>query len=297
MSSETSVSVVIPHYGDPVPTWTLVAALRDQAPHEILVVDDCSPIEFPETDGVKTIRRDSNGGFGAAVNSGAALASGKFLLVLNSDLEIPPTFISSLLRQAEVWQPALVAPRVVTPAGEVDHTARSWPTILNQSLEWLTPLARWRQRAWFQRLLGHDPRAFTTRDPIEVDWLVGAAFMVPTADFRAVGGLDERFHMNSEEVDLQRRLAERGLRRIYLPNVSVVHEGGGSSDPGKRRQWLVTSQLRYADKWGGLMRLRMALTAATGVNLVWNCLRALRGIEVRPLKVAREELALVWGLI
>ena len=101
--------------------------------------------------------------------------------------------------------------------------------------------------------------------------------------------------MNSEEIDLQRRLAARGLPRVYLPGVSVTHEGGGSSDPAKRRRWLVTAQLRYARKWGGSRRLQAALTAATAVNFLWNCTRRLRGIDVQPVSTAREELSLIWS--
>lgn len=295
MAQELSISVIIPHYGAPDPTMTLIDSLHLQHAGEIIVVDDHSPIPFPETPGVRKVVRRQNGGFAAAVNSGAAVATGEYLLILNSDLELTEDVIPSLAAEGKAWQPAVIAPRVVSPDGRIDHTVRAWPNVLNQALEWLTPLARWRRRPWFQRLLGHDPRAFTATQPFEADWLVGAAFMVPTGDFRAVDGLDERFHMNSEEIDLQRRLAERGLKRIYLPNVRVVHEGGGSSDPAKRRRWLVTSQLRYAEKWGGLRRLRVALTVATTINFAWNCLRALRGVDVQPVNVARHELALAWG--
>ncbi|MHA6513105.1 glycosyltransferase family 2 protein [Tessaracoccus sp. Z1128] len=295
VSTPPTVSVVIPHYGDPAPAQALVRQLVPQHPHQIIVSDDSSPHPFPATDGVVVVRRPSNAGFGAAVNSGAAAATGELLLILNSDLEISGDFVSDLVTEAAPWQPAVVAPRVVDHAGNATHSARRWPTTINQTLEWLTPLARWRDRSWLRRLLGHDLRLFTTDAPIEVDWLVGAAFMVPTAEFRAVGGLDERFFMNSEEIDLQRRLAERGLMRVYLPAVSVTHEGGGSSDPAKRRRWLVTAQVRYAEKWGGARRLRAALSAATVVNLMWNCVRAARGVDVTPVSTAREELALIWG--
>lgn len=295
MLTPPRASVVIPHYGHPAPTQALIRQLIPQRPHQIIVADDCSPTPFPPTDGALVVRRDTNGGFGAAVNSGAAVATGDLLLVLNSDLEVQDDFIARLMPSAVPLQPAVVGPRVFDHAERVTFSARRWPTTVNQSVEWLTPLARWRDRSWLRRLLGHDLRVITATTPVHVDWLVGAAFMVPLADFQAVGGLDERFFMNSEELDLQRRLATRGLPRIYLPEVSVTHEGGGSSDPAKRRRWLVTAQVRYAEKWGGARRLRAALTAATAVNLLWNCVRALRGVDVAPLSTARAELALIWS--
>lgn len=289
-----TVSVLIPHYGDPASALALVAALSARSMHQIVVCDDCSPVPFPNVGGVHLVRRELNGGFAAAVNSAARAATGDYLLVLNSDLEIPPSFPDELLQAAAERAPALLGPRVLDAEGKTTYSARRWPSILNQTVEWLTPLARWRETRWLRRLLGHDVRVLEASAPIDVDWLVGAAFLVPTAEFRAVGGLDERFHMNSEEIDLQRRLAERGLNRLYVPSVSVTHEGGGSSDPAKRRRWLVTSQLRYTQKWGGLKGLRAALTLATTVNFAWNCVRRLRGIQVHPVGVAREELSLIW---
>jgi len=289
-----TVTVLIPHYGHPGPTLALIGILKASSPHQIVVCDDCSPAPFPEVAGVHVVRREINGGFAAAVNSAARIASGDYLLILNSDLDISPSLPDELLRVAAELPSAVLGPRIFDAEGNITYSARRWPTITNQTVEWLTPLARWRHRAWMRRLLGHEQSVLNSVGPMAVDWLVGAAFLVPASEFRAVGGLDEQFYMNSEEIDLQRRLAERGVKRIYVPWVSVLHEGGGSSDPAERRRWLVNSQLVYAKKWGGSKRLRLALTTATVVNLAWNGLRRLRGVRVEPLTVAREELSLIW---
>lgn len=75
------VPVVIPHYGDPRHAAALVSQLVAQAgapEFEIIVVDDAFPEPYPADDWVRLIRRERNGGFGAAVNSGVgeALTSG-----------------------------------------------------------------------------------------------------------------------------------------------------------------------------------------------------------------------------
>jgi len=116
--------------------------------------------------------------------------------------------------------------------------------------------------------------------------------LVPAAVWRAVGGLDESFYMNCEEVDLQRRLRELCVPSVLLGGLSVGHEGGASSAPERRRGWLVDGRLRYARKWegqAGAWRLQAGLAAATAVNLVWNTARRLAGSPVRPVEVAREE--------
>ena len=289
------VSVVVPHYGDPAPTRALLDALLAQGgPDDVqlIVADDASEPPFPEVDGVEVVRRTSNGGFGSAVNTGAAAARHPLLLVLNSDLEVGPTFLTDLLAAAAPWLPAVVSPRVVDRAGRPAWTGRHFPTTRHQTVEWLTPLARLRDRPRLHEAVGHDTEAANATTV--VDWVIGAALLLPTADFRAVGGFDEQFFMNAEEVDLQRRLLQRGLRAVALDAPVVVHEGGGSSDPERRRRWLVTSRLQYAEKWGGRRRLQAALTGATAVNLAWNTGRRLAGRPVQPIRTARHELDLIF---
>ena len=128
-----------------------------------------------------------------------------------------------------------------------------------------------------------------------MDWVVGAAMWIPLADFRAVGGFDERFFMNSEEVDLQRRLRARGLSVVALRSPTVVHAGGGSSPSESRRRWLVEGQLLYADKWGSRRALQAGLAAATGLNFVVNAARRAAGRDVDALEVARSELSMIRG--
>ena len=96
-----AVSVVVPHHGDPAPTLALVDQLRAQThPVQVVVADDASPVPFPAVDGVEVVRRATNGGFGANVNTGAAVATGDALLVLNSDLDLEPTFVADMVAAA-----------------------------------------------------------------------------------------------------------------------------------------------------------------------------------------------------
>ena len=314
------VSIVIPHYGDPAPTLDLLAQLADQAapldpatgdelPAQLIVSDDASPDPFAQKEATAyqalVVRRERNGGFGAAVNSGVAEAVHDQLLILNSDLQVGPTFLRDLVAAAAPWQPAVVGPAIresgsagpgERPA-EVDYSGRHFPTAAHQVTEWLTPLAGWRAHRVLHEAVGHDTtaRLGVTRP---VDWLVGAALLLPTDTFRAVGGFDEAYFMNSEEVDLQRVLRRHGIPAVYAGTVTVTHAGGGSSDPAKRRAWVVQSRLRYAHKWGGraaTRRLQSALAAATAVNLVWNTGRRLAGRPVTPLATARTEWQLLSG--
>ncbi|MBD3947236.1 glycosyltransferase family 2 protein [Nocardioides ganghwensis] len=287
------LSVVIPHFGDSRPTTHLVQQLLAQdGVDEVIVVDDASPSPFPAMAGVRLKRRPTNGGFGAAVNSGVAEASGDLALVLNSDVTVGPRFVTDLLEAAEPWLPAVVSPRVVSRAGTNEWVGRHFPTVAHQVVEWLHPLVRLRPR--LHEAVGHDTSALG-RTAV-VDWVIGAALLLPVEPFRAVGGFDERFHMNAEEVDLQRRLRSSGIRSVVVEEPHIVHEGGGSTPSPDRRRWLVESRLAYAHKWGGPIaerRLRAALITASAANLFWNIARAMAGRDSQPLSTFRSELALL----
>lgn len=298
MNAPQTVSVVIPFYGDPAPTQGLIRSLLDgpsQHLHEVIVSDDCSPTPFPATEGVSVVRRRRNGGFAQAVGSGARAATGDLLLILNSDLELPPAFLDSLIARARPWMPALVTTTLTSCDGHPSWSGRHFPRTHHYVTEWLLPLVRLRHLPLLHELVGHDTAADGAHDEV-VDWAVGALMLLPTDTYRAVGGMDESFYMNCEEVDLQRRLREAGVPTLVLAGQGATHEGGGSSAADRRVGWVVDGRRRYARKWqgtAGIRRLEAGLLAATAVNLLWNSARAAAGAEVNPCEVARTQCALV----
>src|SRR5687767_14064053 len=131
MTTARGVSVVVPHYGPPGPALETIEHLRRQTtprPVQVVVVDDASPEAFPVTAGVEVVRRERNGGFGAAVNTGVERARHELLLVLNSDVALAPSFVEDLVSAAEPWMPAVVGPLVVDADGSPGWSGRHFPT-------------------------------------------------------------------------------------------------------------------------------------------------------------------------
>lgn len=293
-----SVSVVIPFYGDPAPTLALLDSfLHNRSPrlHEVIVSDDASPTPFPQREGVTVIRRQQNGGFAQAVNSGVDHAHGDLLLILNSDLELHPGFLDDLLTKAEPWMPAVATTALTTSDGTTSWSGRHFPSTWHYLTEWLTPLARLRHLPRLHDAVGHDTMADGMHDEV-CDWSVGALMLLPLSAYRAVGGMDESFYMNSEEVDLQRRLRCLGVPSVVLGGLAVSHEGGGSSVGTNRTAWMVDGRRRYERKWNGMPGLwwmEAAMLTATGVNLLWNCGRRLTGAHVHPLAQAHQEATII----
>ncbi|MBS3180149.1 MULTISPECIES: glycosyltransferase family 2 protein [unclassified Pseudoclavibacter] len=287
------ISVVVPHYGDRSPTAALVDSLRAQddcPPLQIIVVDDCSPTPLEAIVGATVVRREKNGGYGSAINSGVLLADHETILILNSDLEIPKSFVRDLAAQCAPLMPAVVSPQIVDEHGNSQWPARHFPTVGHHFVAALSALARYRHSNRWHEAVGHDTRA-VTGNTLEVDWVVGAVMLLPTSAFRSVHGFDEGFYMNSEEVDLQRRLRNRNIPSVFLGTVQATHESGGSSDPSRRRAWMLSSALRYAQKWKqSPLLLRVALAAAALINFSVNALRQIGGRKVDALGTLHQEL-------
>jgi GT2 family glycosyltransferase len=100
-----------------------------------------------------------------------------------------------------------------------------------------------------KRLVGTMPPA-DFRQSQDVDWANGACLMIRKALFARLGGLDERFFMYFEDVDLCRRVQQLGYRIRYVAEGEVVHLIGRSSRTnrhGLNKQWEL-SRIRYVEK-------------------------------------------------
>lgn len=298
------VGVVVPTYGAMDEVAALLYPLLGshiapgERPAKVVVVDDCYPGDVDYSvlpNGVTVVRRDINGGFGAAVNTGIGeLGDLAYALVLNSDLQVPEGFLAALLKAAQPWLPAVVGCRNESDSGESGFAARHFPTVSHQIVEWLVPLASQRHRSLLHEWVGHDMKAERADSAVPVDWVSGSMMLLPIDEVRQVGGFDESFFMYTEEVDLQKRLRNIGIPTVYVPSVSVVHAGGGSSGgEARRRGWLLDARSLYATKHLHPGALHAGLYAATGVNFLWNMGRKAFGRDVDPGGVARFELGLI----
>lgn len=289
---EQGVTVIVAHYGDPDRTTRCVNDIQAQQttrPVEVVVVDDCAPSPYSRTHpDTIVVRRARNGGYGAALNTGASAASHSLLLMLNNDIRLHPGFIDELCRTAAPYMPAICGPATVE-AGQFFITGRRFPRLSGQFVEALQLPASWQSSAWRERLTGRDLRCIPGRVIDDVDWLQGSALLLGAEEFKAVGGFDERFFMFSEEVDLQHRLALRGVRRVFIGTVEVEHEGNASTPRDSSVVWLQRSQLTYAQKWASEGRLRKVLRLAALLNLAVNLAGRATGRRTSPRHALRRQ--------
>jgi len=195
-------------------------AAPPRRPHEIIVVDnqsaDGSADAAARRPTVRVIQSGGNVGFARATNIGIRASLGANLLLLNSDTIVPPGAIDGLLaeldRDAGV---AVVGPRLVDGSG---YAELSYGRMIGPFNE-LRQQYRNRHPETIERL---------TRQRHSPDWVSGACLLVRRADAEAVGLLDERFFMYTEDVDFCAAVRARGRRIVFTPEVEVVHLRGRS---------------------------------------------------------------------
>jgi GT2 family glycosyltransferase len=173
---------------------------------------------------------DENLGFARAVNRLVAESDAPWFLALNSDAWPEPGTVATLVRTADTRsRAALVVPRLVRPDGSTEHSIHPFPT---PSVALIDALGG---RSWL-------PRSVLARRYLEgawcgdhaepVDWAVGAAWLLRRTAMEEIGGLDERFFMNVEDLEWCARARSLGWEVWYEPGAVVHHVGNAS---GERR--------------------------------------------------------------
>ncbi len=197
------VTVVVPTLATPRGALQAIAhACSDAA--AVIIVDDASPTPIGPVDGATVIRRDVNGGPGAARMAGLEHVATPFVAFVDADVDVPPGWLGGLLVHFTDERVAAVAPRVTSPVnGLVSPTRLDRYEAVRSSLD-----------------LGPGPAR--VRAGTRVSYVPSAAIVCRVDALRAVGGFDPALRFG-EDVDLVWRLDEAGWRVRYEPAVLVHH--------------------------------------------------------------------------
>jgi len=231
--------------------------------------------KFPRA---RLIQSADNVGFGRASNVGAAAGTGRAIVLLNSDCELTPGALATLLGalDADATLGAVFA-RLVNADGTLQPSVHdALPTPWSQAGDVLfassLKYALYRAPALKPALLRGALRRHAVAH--DVAWGGAACVLVRRKAFDAVDGFDERFFMYMEDVDLCARLGAAGFRLRYVPEAVAVHHWGASTSrsPARMLRHAYLSRVAYFDKhcpgWGGavagaLASLELAVRTAT----------------------------------
>lgn len=175
---------------------------------------------------VHLIASDENLGFGRAVNLVAERTSTPWIATANADIALRPGAIEALLEAAERDPRAgALAPRLVVPNGDTQHSVFAFPTI-PFTLMLSTGAFRLNRKLADRFVL---PGGWDSERARRVPWAVAAFLLVRRSAWDEIGGFDERQWMYAEDVDLGWRLRQAGWATRYEPGAVVDHENGAST--------------------------------------------------------------------
>ncbi len=237
---------------------------------EIWVVDngseDGSPdmvrTSFPD---VKLIANAENWGFAAANNQALRLATGRHILLLNSDTLVHgDTLAASVAFLDKTPTVGGIGCRVLNVDGSLQITCSRFPSLLNLALQ-SSGLNRL-PGAFFDR---YQMTRWDRRDAREVEVVSGCYLMVRRAAMEEVGLLDESFFFYGEETDWCRRFRNADWTLMLAPVGEITHFGGGSvkSFSHRRDVMLTAGIVRLHRKHFGVLGGLACWALLAGFNL------------------------------
>ncbi len=264
-----SLSIIIVSYNARRDLERCLESLHDAPPstaHDITVVDNASTeggldairSRWPD---IEVIVLERNRGFAAGNNAGIRATRGELLLLLNSDTVVPAGALDTLVARLRAHPTAAAAgPRLIDAAGKAELSFGPMISPLGELRQkalgalysaGISPVTTWVERA--------------TRREQYVDWVSGACLLVSRADAEAVGLLDERFFLYTEDVDFCAALRARGRRILFAPASEITHLRGRSraSAPAAMNVEYRRSQLAFYEKhhprWAPVLRAYLRL--------------------------------------
>lgn len=188
-------------------------------PYQLIIIDnnssDASDQLLERIENADIRRNQENLGFVRAVNQGAELATGEYLLLLNNDALLEPKTLSNALACIEEDDSiGAVGAKIKLLDGSLQEAGS---IIFNDGacLGYGRGGAADKPEFMFQR---------------DVDYCSGAFLMFRLNTFNALGGFDEDFApAYYEESDFCIRLRQQGLRVVYSPDVEITHYEFASS--------------------------------------------------------------------
>jgi GT2 family glycosyltransferase len=219
---------------------------------EVIVIDNVSTDgsagkiakEFPH---VKIIRNEYNMGFAANNNNGIRASSGRLILLLNPDTIVPEGAIKETVKFMESHPKAgVVGCKLKYPDGRFQPTTYSFPTVWNMFSEATFLYKLFPKTKLFG---GYHLTYLDYNTDVQVDWLIGAFFLIRRDLIDTIGVLDDKIYMYADDIDFCYRTKQVGFEVWWTPRAEVIHFYGGISRVDKRTViWIHRSQVLLYQK-------------------------------------------------
>lgn len=231
-TDEIQLSVIIVNYNGRSFLETCLSSLckRLTCRYEIILVDNNSSDDsrrylqeaWPE---VNVVFSPENIGFARGNNLGAEHARGRYLLLLNSDTEMLADGQPLVDYLQDNPDTAVAGGRLLNPDGSIQPSVGYDHTPLRILFSWCLPRTC---TLLSSRQLYEKRDEFYRDSHPDVHWVSGAFLCIKRRVWNELAGFDPDIFMYVEDVDLCRRVRERGGKVAYIAAADTCHfEGGG----------------------------------------------------------------------
>lgn len=268
---------------------------------EIIVVDNASADGTSTAvrerfSGVRLLESGDNLGFARGCNAGMKLANGKYICLINPDVNVLPGCLPKMFQFMQMNQDiGLLGPAMLDRHGQVHRSGMRLPSIWNTLLRSLAADSLFKLLRLPGTFLMSDFQFDVIRD---MEVLNGWFWMARREAVQEVGALDETFFMYAEDMDWCQRFRSAGWRVVFYPDAKAVHYGGGSSanDPLRFSLEQGRANLQYWRKHHGRVSSLIYISAVLLGHALraagWGLISLLRpGVRERALFQARRNWA------
>lgn len=247
---EPLVSIVIPVYNQFNYTYNCIASILKNSKavtYEIIVANDCSTDITGEMEdiihGIKLVTNETNLRFLRNCNHAAGKARGKYILFLNNDTIVKEDWLEPLVSLCENDPKiGLAGSKLLYPDGTLQEAGG----------------IIWRDGSAWNYGNGDDSGASEYNYVKEVDYISGAAIMIPRKLWEEIGGFDEYFApAYCEDSDLAFSVRSRGYKVVYQPKSEVIHFEGvsnGTDVSEGQKAYQILNQRKFVQKWRSELR-------------------------------------------
>lgn len=210
------------------------------------------------------IHNETNLGYAQGNNVSLPFLEGQYTLFLNQDIVVQEGSIDHLVSfiQEHSDQYQAIAPQLRYPDGRIQESCRALPT--PQSM--MTSIFR---RGWYSR--------FDHTQSQVCEQPMASAIMIRTDIVKDLGGFDDHkdYWLFFNDVDLSKRLSEKGYKTYFLAESVMEHHHGASTKKllnWKKRMYWYRGFMRYFGKWHQESPIAYIRNSLLGVSIIFGLL-------------------------
>lgn len=259
------ISVIIVNYNTKDVTRQCLNSIFEKTKDvqfEVIVVDndssDGSKEMLSSYNGIKYIQSGTNLGFGKANNLAYTYASGKYILLLNSDTYLLNNAIKLFVEEFEKMDESVgcIGCRLKDPNGNYNHSFGQIPDLKGA----MKAAVGFYLKPFGIRFRSFDERNYDCYDVFEVGYVMGADLCIRKSVIEKQGLFDPDFFMYYEESEMQNRYKKNGFKSMIVSGPEIVHlENASTKKQGKKytyknRRMFFGSYILYMKKKYGFFR-------------------------------------------